>query len=491
MKKFISLVISLLLLCPAACADGDKTIAAAYDISSKKLSISIDFKSKTPFTLTIAEHSEDYDFSPDNTPSYIYLHDTDDNGAFNIDITPAESWKSGRYDILADSDGAAFLTDFIFLNVNDENTLNIVNMINKADSAEEIIAVIRADDNAEKLGIDISSHEVSEGMSNAAEYCLNIKKSDYDPMSFYETFKKGLGVYKLLDALKESEVYGEVQKILTENAEVFGIDLKGDITKLKNKYKVYMRIFEQREKLDSLSAVKNAFENAVSETYKEESSKKQSGGFSGSPSQGGRSGNSDAKVVIPPVDSEENKPSEVGFWDTVNHFCKEAAEILNKKGVISGYPDNTFRPDKSVTRAEFSKMCALLFGIKTYKRSSFEDVSENDWFYDYVSALSERRIILGYNGFFNPLSKIKREDAAVIIARILELKGIGLDEKDYFDDSDSVSDYAKDAVASLYALKAVNGDNGKFKPRDYITRGETAVLLNNINKLADGGVTVE
>jgi hypothetical protein len=70
---------------------------------------------------------------------------------------------------------------------------------------------------------------------------------------------------------------------------------------------------------------------------------------------------------------------------------------LVNRGIISGYPDCTFRPGKNVTRGQLSKIVALAAGFADPPGAQiFEDVSPGSTFYDFVQRLANRSIIGGY-----------------------------------------------------------------------------------------------
>ena len=91
-----------------------------------------------------------------------------------------------------------------------------------------------------------------------------------------------------------------------------------------------------------------------------------------------------------------------------------------------------------------------------------------------INGVSETNFGLGTN--------ISRQDMAVIVYRVANKYGITLAEvrSDEPADISGVSDYAKEAVASLVNAGIVNGKNGKIAPTDYTTRAEVAVLIARI-----------
>ena len=177
------------------------------------------------------------------------------------------------------------------------------------------------------------------------------------------------------------------------------------------------------------------------------------------------------------------------FTDTKNHWAQKSIDFLTELGAINGFPNNTFKPDGSVTRAEFAKIISLSFNITAKGATVFEDVSENDWFAQSVGALAENKIILGYEGKFNPNENIKREDAAVIIYRICNMLGVTLEKSDLeFTDKSSISDYAIDAICEILSKGLIKGDTlNKFNPQSSLTRAEAATVIERLYTLYKGG----
>lgn len=98
------------------------------------------------------------------------------------------------------------------------------------------------------------------------------------------------------------------------------------------------------------------------------------------------------------------------------HFA--AVEYLKSKGVISGYPDGTFQPNRPINRAEALKI--LLLGtstpLETSQKNVFADVDSKDWFYFYVLRAAELKIVEGYpDGKFKPQNTINLAESLKVI----------------------------------------------------------------------------
>jgi|GEM_PF-1861506 len=171
--------------------------------------------------------------------------------------------------------------------------------------------------------------------------------------------------------------------------------------------------------------------------------------------------------------------------DTVK-WAKEYIEVMASKGVIKGIGEGRFNPHANLTRAEFAAMIVrALQLVDTTASSSFSDVKEGDWFYEYVSSAVKAGIVTGRpDGTFAPEEKVSRQDMAVMLANALvKVKGKSVPadtEKCLakFTDSSSVSGYAKSS-ASLVARYSIMGGKpgGVFAPSDFSTRAEAATVI--------------
>lgn len=95
------------------------------------------------------------------------------------------------------------------------------------------------------------------------------------------------------------------------------------------------------------------------------------------------------------------------FSDVTNYEYALAVEFVKTQGIVSGYADGTYRPDNQINRAEFTKIlvqAAFADELATYAASScFKDVSADAWFAKYVCLAKDKGVIGGYpDGTFGP-----------------------------------------------------------------------------------------
>lgn len=101
-----------------------------------------------------------------------------------------------------------------------------------------------------------------------------------------------------------------------------------------------------------------------------------------------------------------------GMW------FNDAVCTLVKAGVISGYPDGTFKPNANVTRAEFSAMIARMFSVSYVGNNMFEDINGH-WAESYINILAKLGILKGDNGNADPDANLTRAQAAAMCNRLV------------------------------------------------------------------------
>lgn len=168
-------------------------------------------------------------------------------------------------------------------------------------------------------------------------------------------------------------------------------------------------------------------------------------------------------VVIPDDDA-------LGL-NTTDHFA-----------YIVGYGNGEVRPQNNITRAEVATIFFRLLtddvrDENLTKTNRYSDVTRADWYNTAVSTLSSMGIITGYpDGTFRPNAAITRAEFAAIAARF-DHDG----DKTAAKFSDIASHWAKDEISIAYNNGWITGyPNGTFGPQRDITRAETMTLVNRV-----------
>lgn len=183
-----------------------------------------------------------------------------------------------------------------------------------------------------------------------------------------------------------------------------------------------------------------------------------------------------------------NKPLKNGKFPDVSAdvWYFEYIEKLAEEGIVSGDETGSFNPENPITRAEFLKMIAEIFNIIDKDANcDFTDVAPETWYYTYVASAVKFDIVQGNgDGRFNPSQHITRQDMAVIAVRAAQLSGILPENGELnFADSNDISDYAKESVASMASAGVIAGADGNFNPKDFATRGQAAKIICVLNDM--------
>ena len=156
--------------------------------------------------------------------------------------------------------------------------------------------------------------------------------------------------------------------------------------------------------------------------------------------------------------------------------------------ITGGYTDGTYKPNNSVTRAEFVTFLCNVKGYKQMQGNPFID-SQKSWASGYITAALANGIIdLPANQKFNPNYAITRQEVVEMMCRALN---VAPDEKIKTPYSDVTTDSGYSTAAFSNYLMRGSTENNKllFKPKDKLTRAEAATILvnaydYNVDKLA-------
>ncbi|MGN0179127.1 MAG: S-layer homology domain-containing protein [Monoglobaceae bacterium] len=148
---------------------------------------------------------------------------------------------------------------------------------------------------------------------------------------------------------------------------------------------------------------------------------------------------------------------------------------------IVGREDGLIHPNDNITRAEVAEIFYRLLKeeVRSANYSSindFDDVDENSWYNSAVSTLNSLEIVKGRSeDIYAPDEFITRAEFAAVAARFSNAEYNG---EDKFSDIDG--HWAQDYINRAAELGWIVGENGIFRPDDYITRAETVTLVNRV-----------
>ncbi len=165
--------------------------------------------------------------------------------------------------------------------------------------------------------------------------------------------------------------------------------------------------------------------------------------------------------------------------DIIDHW----AELNIKQAMENGWIDttNTFRPNDSITRAEFIKIVNRKFNFTEVEDIIFTDVDKSAWYYEEVQKAVKAGYIKG-NGdnTFEPNAKITREEVAVIITSIMNNKQENLEKIFWYKDYDMISSWATSSLEGAVSNGYMGVLETHLRPKDNITRAESVVTLQRV-----------
>lgn len=166
------------------------------------------------------------------------------------------------------------------------------------------------------------------------------------------------------------------------------------------------------------------------------------------------------------------------FYDTLGTKYESPTEILYTLGIVDGTSEHVFAANRGITRAEMAKLVFTVYGLDDLivdaapeGSKPFKDVKDSEWYYDYVCAAADMKIINGYSdGTFRPNEKVTYAEAATMIIRALGYTDIVAKEGESWE-----APYIK-KMSDIRLAKNL----GYFKNSDFATRGDVAIMIWNM-----------
>jgi hypothetical protein len=183
------------------------------------------------------------------------------------------------------------------------------------------------------------------------------------------------------------------------------------------------------------------------------------------------------------------KDVQEGYW------AKEPIELLATLGIIGGYQNGTFQPDRLINRAELTALLvrAKNPGTPEAVDTSFSDVPRKHWASYFIKLGADSGLVTGYkNGTFQPAKSLNRAEGVTILSRFAELKLPEELTEGPFPDVPGRHWAAKAVTAARSAGMLVFLTDKPFEPNKELTRAEAADILSKtafavqkINNLKD------
>ena len=173
--------------------------------------------------------------------------------------------------------------------------------------------------------------------------------------------------------------------------------------------------------------------------------------------------------------------SSISISDIQGHWAESQINEFVSKGYIGGYADGTIKPNNSITRGEFVTIFNRVFKLTKSGGNIFND-TQSHWAKEQIDIAVTNGICSGKSSTeFKPDDYITREEACAMIANYKKISNSNHNKLNQYDDSGSISTWAKDSVAVVMLNGYMGGyDDNTFRPKGNITRAEAVVTMSRV-----------
>lgn len=189
-----------------------------------------------------------------------------------------------------------------------------------------------------------------------------------------------------------------------------------------------------------------------------------------------------------PTPSPTPTPVPGDLTDISGHWAEAFIRELNKLDIITGFKDKTFKPDATMTRAQYAALLVKAFNPSAKRQASkFRDVPESFWAYKVIQQAYQGQFLSGYpDNSFRPNENIQRVQILVSLVNGLGLTTATKTTK-AFDDQNKIPNYALDeiAIASSKRIIVNYPKISQLNPTRDATRAEVAAIV--YQALVDAG----
>lgn len=174
------------------------------------------------------------------------------------------------------------------------------------------------------------------------------------------------------------------------------------------------------------------------------------------------------------------------FTDVPSNFwAYESITKMTKEGIMSGYRNGTFKPNDPLSREEAASLFSNMIGEtpSIMLASSFSDITSDRWSSLAIESVARANIISGYgDNTYRPEQYMSRQEFAVVADKFLHYQGYRTEDPTaldtiHFSDQKFIAPWAQSSVRELALWGFINySTKGLFNPEKYITRGEAAEI---------------
>ncbi len=162
--------------------------------------------------------------------------------------------------------------------------------------------------------------------------------------------------------------------------------------------------------------------------------------------------------------------------DYANHWAMSYIEAMIEKNIVTGYSDGSFKPDNTITIAEFTTTLVKQVGHELVQ------VEAGQWFDTYIQTAKNHNLIktddFGVNVDYN--RNISRAEMARMISRVMSIENAN---SKVFTDQEDITEAFKADIEAVSSIGVIGGyPDGSFRPNNQATRAEACVMLDKMMK---------
>lgn len=163
------------------------------------------------------------------------------------------------------------------------------------------------------------------------------------------------------------------------------------------------------------------------------------------------------------------------FTDISGHWAQENIQNAVGKDIVKGYPDNSFKPDKEIIRAEFIEVINNYLSLKEMADKNYDDVDQQDWYFNSAAKAKLLEYIQGAQA--RPEDRCTREEVANVLAELLVIEANSV--KNNFPDLKKLDSEQSMKINALVEAGYLSGyPDGSFKPEATISRAEILTMFS-------------
>ncbi len=166
------------------------------------------------------------------------------------------------------------------------------------------------------------------------------------------------------------------------------------------------------------------------------------------------------------------------YYDVPGHWAETQISKWSEKGVLSGYA-GYFRPNDSMTRGDLAIVLDKIMKYQTTTQNSYKDLPQEAYYTPAVLRAAAAGVITADEGYIRANQNLTRQEAAVMVAKALNLAPASSTNADH-SDLKSISSSNRGYVYAVLNAGYMNGhDDGTFEPNGKITRAQVMSIINN------------